>query len=277
MKLGGSLRRNRGKGGKRPTWRRKAADGRTYVTFGGEGADWRVLGLQVLGLALVGWAVGYLAATRIAFPAPPPPEDLVEVPDIRQLGVAGAGDRLLASGLVLGVVDSLHHPTVRREIVLGQAPLPGQLALPGTEVRLTKSLGPQLRAVPDVIGVDGARARIVLETSGFIVRSDTVPSELPRGRVVTTRPLPDSTVSLPAEIRIRLSRGPPLVPMPAVLGLEEERAVAILDSLGLVVGQIDEVFRFGRDQGIVVEQDPTSGTAMERGSAVRLAVGRRGG
>jgi beta-lactam-binding protein with PASTA domain len=65
--------------------------------------------------------------------------------------------------------------------------------------------------------------------------------------------------------------------MPLLLGLEELEAMAVLDSLGLVVSDVREVFRFGRDQGIVVEQEPPSDTPMERGSAVRLAVGRRGG
>jgi beta-lactam-binding protein with PASTA domain len=46
--------------------------------------------------------------------------------------------------------------------------------------------------------------------------------------------------------------------------------------LGLVVREVEEVFRFGRDQGIVVEQEPAGGTELERGAAVRLAVGRRG-
>jgi len=87
----------------------------------------------------------------------------------------------------------------------------------------------------------------------------------------------DETVALPAEILLQVSTGPPLVPMPLLLGLDEGDAIAVLDSLGLTVGEIEEVFRFGRDQGVVVEQEPPADTPMERGSAVRLAVGRRGG
>ena len=39
---------------------------------------------------------------------------------------------------------------------------------------------------------------------------------------------------------------------------------------------IEEVFRFGRDQGIVVEQEPMADTGLQRGAAVRLKVGRQG-
>jgi serine/threonine-protein kinase len=230
-----------------------------------------------LGVAVVGLLGGYLVATRVVFPAPPPPENLTEVPDVRGVGLASGNEIVSGAGLAVAATDSIHHPTAPRGVVLGQSPLPGQLALPGTVVRVTTSLGPQLRSVPDVGRVDADRARIVLETSGFVVTVDSVEAELPRGRVVETDPGPDSTLALPAEIRLFVSRGPPLVAMPLLLGLEELEAMAVLDSLGLVVSDVREVFRFGRDQGIVVEQEPPSDTPMERGSAVRLAVGRRGG
>tara|TARA_B110000116_G_scaffold72847_1_gene63119 strand:- start:1688 stop:1897 length:210 start_codon:yes stop_codon:yes gene_type:complete len=64
--------------------------------------------------------------------------------------------------------------------------------------------------------------------------------------------------------------------MPLVLGLEQLEAEALLDSLGLVVTDVQEVFRFGRDQGIVVEQEPVADTELQRGSGVRLKVGIRG-
>jgi serine/threonine-protein kinase len=90
------------------------------------------------------------------------------------------------------------------------------------------------------------------------------------------RPPPDSVVTLPAQVTLLVSRGPPVVTMPLVLGLEEREAIALLDTLGLVVSDIEEVFRFGRDQGIVVEQEPASEIELQRGGTVRLKVGRRG-
>jgi serine/threonine-protein kinase len=108
------------------------------------------------------------------------------------------------------------------------------------------------------------------------VTVDSTVSELPRGRVVAVTPPPDSVVPLPARVRIVVSAGPPLVMMPYVLGLEEQEAVAMLDSLGLVVSDVEEVFRFGRDQGIVLEQEPPSDTLLVRGTQIRLKIGRRG-
>jgi serine/threonine-protein kinase len=143
-------------------------------------------------------------------------------------------------------------------------------------VRVTVSLGPQRRGVPDVTGLDEDRARIVLETSGFLVATDTAESEEPRGRVVEVSPAPGQQVVLPGQVRLLVSTGPPVITMPLVLGLPEEEAVTLLDSLGLIVGPVEEVFRFGRDQGIVVEQEPASDVELQRGTTVQLKVGRRG-
>ena len=228
MKLGGSLERSR-KGRRR---RRSSTDGAGRLV------------LWLVGLALGGWFFGWLLATQVVFPAPPPPGDLFEVPDVRGLRLARASERLAGGQLEMGGVDSILHPTVPEGVILGQSPL---------------------------------RARIVLETTGFVVTTDSVESDVPRGRVVQVRPAVDSVLALPAEVRLAVSTGPPVVIMPLVLGLEEEAALATLDSLGLVVGEIEEVFRFGRDQGIVVEQEPAADTELERGAAVRLAVGRRSG
>ena len=228
-------------------------------------------------LTLLGWLGGYLITTQLIFPLPPPPGDLFEVPDIRGGGLASARERLTGAGLVLGEIDSLLHPSVPEALIIGQSPLPGQVLRPESQVRVTVSLGPQLRSVPDVTGLTEDRAQIVLESSGFLVSVDTSQADLPRGRVLEVFPHPDAILPLPARIRMVVSTGPALVAMPLVLGLDREEALILLDSLGLIVSEITEVFRFGRDQGVVVEQEPASDIELERGAKVRLKVGMSDG
>lgn len=280
MKLGGSLRRSRGGGG---DGRRRKPGGRSS---GGverkapprEGAvPWVRIAIGAVALGLIGWAGGYLVATRVVYPAPPPPSDLVEVPDVRGFGASAAGLALEAAGLALGAVDSVQHPAMGRDLVMGQSPLPGQLAAPGTQVRITVTLATRGRPLPDVTRVDASRAQQVLETAGFVVLVDSVDSELPRGRVVFTRPAPETAVNVPSEVRLAVSRGPAQVRMPYLIGLEEARALAVLDSAGLVVGGVEYVPAPASEQGLVVGHEPAADTPLERGSAVRLAVGRAGG
>lgn len=226
-------------------------------------------------IALIGFAGGYLVATRILFPAPVRTGGLVEVPDLRTTDRVAAQSRLRQFGLELGPVDSLQHPTAPAGQVLGQSPLPGQMALAGSAVRITVSLGPERRPVPDVLQLREADAREVLEGTGFSVVVDTAEANLPRGKVVRVIPEPGTEVSLPGEIRLVVSTGPALVEMPLVLGLAQAEAESMLDSLGLVVSEITTRFRFGRDQGRVVEQAPPPDSLLDPGSLVQLVVGRR--
>lgn len=271
MKLGGSLGRHRGAGKGGASRAERSARGSAHL-----GARLRRAGAG-LALALLGWWLGYLVATQLLFPAPPPPTNLVTVPDLKGQDVREAEVSLVSAGLGLEAVDSLLHPTVPRGRIVGQSPLPGQMAVRGSAVRVTRSLGPQTRAVPDVRNLDATRAQVILETVGLQVAVDSVDSEVPRGRVVSTSPAGGSVVGLPSQIRVSVSLGPALVAMPYLLGMEEAAATAVLDSLGLVVGSVEEVGGEARDAGIVLDQQPPADTPVERGSAVRLAVGKRGG
>ncbi len=270
MKLGSSIRR-RGRGGRkrrRSRLRSPRRPGRSY-------RPWRGTWGTVTFTLLVGFGLGYLLSTRVLFPVPPRPRDLFEVPDVRGLDRADALEAIRAAGLRLAVADSFSHPTARRDRVLGQSPIPGQLSVAGDTVNLSLSLGPVRRPVPDVVSLREENARNVLEASGFIVVVDTLTADFPAGQVVEVAPEPGTEVDLPMEVRIAVSRGPPLVAMPLVLGIEQATAEAMLDSLGLVVSEILTRFRFGRDQGRVVEQNPQADSLLPPGSSVRLVVGRR--
>lgn len=257
---GSGRRKNRSKA------RRRASNG------GGYGPLARALGVGIAGLV-----AGYLFAVFVLFPAPGPPRDLRPAPDLRDRPIAGATALLDEAGLVAGGVRTLGHPSVDSGRVLGQSPLPGQLARSGDTVDLVVSLGPERRPVPEVSRLRGDRAVDLLVATGFQVIVDSVDSPVARGRVVDIQPAEGTAMALPARVALTVSLGPPTVRMPFVLGLLEEEARDTLDVLGLEVVEVEEVFRFGRDQGRVVTQDPAEGAELERGSEVRLQIGRRGG
>lgn len=99
---------------------------------------------------------------------------------------------------------------------------------------------------------------------------------IPGGGVVDMEPEAGTAATIPMEVHISVSVGPPEFEMPLLLGLPEEQARSVLDSLGLLLRDVETRFRFGRDQGMVVEQEPPSGTKVQEGSEVLLVVGRRG-
>lgn len=279
--LGKSMRRRRGR------WRPSDGHGdgagpsgpgswlsETGSWLSGPGA--RVVGIAAAAV-LLGGGSGYLYATHVAFPGPQVQiADFLEVPDLQGMDLAEAEPALRERGLEVGAVDSIRHPDVPRGTILGQSPLPGQLGVIGGEVELTVSLGPGERPVPDVTRLRADRALTVLQTTGFQVVVDSIEAWVAAGRVVETDPGAGSVLTLPGEVRLTVSLGPPMVAMPNLVGLQEEDARTVLDSLGLVLGEVETAFRFGFSQGEVLEHFPRADSLVARGAEVRMVIGRRG-
>lgn len=270
MDLGSGLRRRRGKS------RRKKKGGSSAGSRRKKGGWGRVL-LKGLVLAAVGLGLGYGIATQVLFPAPPPPGDVTRVPALTGLTVEAARQELAEAGLSLEEADVVRHPAIDSGTVVGQSPLPDQLSLPSTPVRVTVSLGPERREVPEVLLTRDAWAKSLLEATGFTVLADSVESDtIPRGYVAAVEPEAGTELALPGEVALTISLGPPLVSMPRVLGMSELQARDTLNKLGLDLVEVEAVFRFGRDRGIVVEQAPPAESLLEPGAEVRLSVGRGG-
>jgi serine/threonine-protein kinase len=273
MKLGSSLRRRRGQK-EPPSWLEQvggADDGAKRHAGGGSR-----IGFIAAVVAVIGTGVGWVVATRVVFPPPPPPGDLYPVPDLYDVELDEATRRIEDAGLTLGAVDPFQHPAVDSGRVMGQDPLPGQLAVPGRPVRVSVSMGAELRAVPEVAHLRGEQAQARLEESGFVVLLDSVQSDEPRGRVVSLDPPAGTHMGVPAEVRLRVSVGPPQVAMPALLGLLESQARDSLQVLGFELSAVEDQFGFEAEDGKVVGQDPSPGQIVNSGSAVRLVIGRRG-
>lgn len=246
------------------------------------GAGWaHALRSGALGRGLLaglgGLGIGYLVATLFLFPAAEAPDDLIEVPDLHGMSDIDAILRAEDAGFTVGTIDSLLLPSVDAGTVIGQSPLPGQLGTDSTQVRLTVSAGALQLPVPAVLGLPLPRALDLLDATGFTAQVDTVESDEQGGTVVSVDPAVGERLPVPASVSIEVSEGAPPVEVPRLVGLDEEDALALIDSLGLTVGDVEEQFRFGLDQGKVVQQEPAPGVTVEHGASVRIVVGRRGG
>ena len=228
--------------------------------------------LRALIFSAAGLGTGYFVSTTFVFPSPEPPPGLQGVPDLRGIAAPRALALLADSGLVVGLVDSVRHPVAPAGSVIGQSPLPGRTALPGGEVRLTLSSGPEVRPVPDVTRLIGARAAGALESGGFLVQVDTVESNLPTGRVVAIDPAPGSEVAMPGSVRLAVSQGPPTFPMPEVSGFGESEARSLLNALGLSVRTVEKRYSI-LNVDRVFGQHPEPNAGVQAGATVRLIVG----
>jgi serine/threonine-protein kinase len=127
--------------------------------------------------------------------------------------------------------------------------------------------------VPDVTTQDPFGALTTLNAAGFQVTVQDVPSDtVPQGMVIGTDPAAGTPLPRGSAVRLLVSSGPSLVPVPSMVGQPRATAEAVLfGQLGF--GLEISFANAGADkQGQVVAQEPGGGEAP-RGSTIALVVG----
>jgi beta-lactam-binding protein with PASTA domain len=132
--------------------------------------------------------------------------------------------------------------------------------------------GPETVALPNVVGKRERAAVSDLEAVGMTVEVERrARADTPRGEVFRQDPEANEQVEVGSTVRIFVSRGPPQVEVPGVIGLSQEDARAALEEAGLGVGETNFVDN-EEPEGTVVDQTPAEGTEVEEGSAVNLVI-----
>lgn len=170
---------------------------------------------------------------------------LSQLPDV--LGIDGdeAVAALRAVGLSAVVTAARHDEEVPPGAVLAwfvtdqPALVAGAEVVKGTEVTLETSLGPAPREVPDVVLVEAETAVETLSGLGLVAElAEDFSDEVPIGDVAAQSPLPGELVDRGSEILVVVSKGPDVVTVPEVLGLDHEALLEALADADLVVGTV---------------------------------------
>jgi serine/threonine-protein kinase len=163
--------------------------------------------------------------------------------------------------------------TVDEGRVVEQEPAGGERAEVGSQVVVVASSGPPKVAVPRVVGLPLQEALDRLERADLEVRSRSVFSQQPRGEVVRQVPEPGEKVKPGTAVRLDVSKGPQRVPVPDVVGLGEDDAVAALRRAGFEA----RAFAVPSEEpaGTVVAQNPPGGAQAAKGDSVRINLSER--
>jgi beta-lactam-binding protein with PASTA domain len=76
----------------------------------------------------------------------------IDVPDLSGMTVHEASTAAIARNLDLAIDNRFYSTTVPAGRILTQSPKPGEIVRRGWQVRVTESLGPQIVAIPNVVG-----------------------------------------------------------------------------------------------------------------------------
>ena len=202
---------------------------------------------------------------------------LAVVPDVTGLSQADAVAALEAQGLLVVETirddDSVPAGSVVSWIVTEQPNLlAGSQVLNGTQVAITVSGGPVLRAVPNLIGRSEADALAELAAVQLVAQrnDDVFSGDIAAGLVAAQEPQPAVQLSRGDVVAFSVSKGPETVELPRLIGLNLADAQKQLTEAGLVLGTMS-----GRTSSRVrsVDQDGvtlTAGSVVAKGSAVNL-------
>jgi eukaryotic-like serine/threonine-protein kinase len=189
------------------------------------------------------------------------------VPEVLGRTQADAVALVEQAGLEVGGVTEAFSSVRAAGTVVSTSPAVGQRLRPGSEVALVISKGPELLAVPDVVGRTQDDAEAALARAGFdsavtLVFSDTVK----KGVVVAQEPR-DGRAPRDAAVALQVSKGPELITIPDVVGDSRASAERRLEALGLKV-QVRAI----PGPGTVRSTNPGAGEKVRKGSTVTLFV-----
>jgi serine/threonine-protein kinase len=216
-------------------------------------------------LALLAAGVAALVAFALTRPSH------VSVPDVIGQDVDAASQVLDSKGFEVAI-KAVPSGATRNQVV-EQDPIPtdrgGGKVEEGSTITLSVSSGPAIVAVPDVTGLSLRDARTRLEKAGFnVITRDEFSNTAPKGEVIRTEPAAGTQLSTSQVVTIVVSRGTNQVEVPSVVGLDDQAALAALQSAGLsgVLVQRDST----EPEGRVLSQSPGSGKLVARGTQVTI-------
>ncbi len=159
--------------------------------------------------------------------------------------------------------------TVPQGQVLSQEPAAGERIRRGEQVAVVVSLGREPIAVPSVTGLAQDAAVAAVTGAGLrAVLAEEFSSDIAQGAVMSQQP-GEGTLFRGDAVTLVISQGPPLVPVPDVVGQQVQRARAALEAQGFEVA-VEEVL--GGFFGTVRSQEPVVGTQVPTGSIVTLTI-----
>ena len=195
------------------------------------------------------------------------------VPPAGGLTVAGMSSQLTDLGFVAKTAEGQYSIGVPAGQVLRLRPSPGTTLDEGATVVIVPSLGPPPVDLPTVVGKPLARAKELLRAAGLapVLTASVFDYDVAAGSVLSQDP---STPQAPkgSEVQLVLSKGPPPVNLPNVVGKMRDEATRRLEAQDFGVA-ITEEFSNDIEEGRVMSQSP-SGAEAPYGSTITLTVSK---
>lgn len=192
------------------------------------------------------------------------------IPALLALTPEAAVNLLAKSPLKAGEITEVFNAKVPKGFVISANPAPGTRVKRDTVVDLVVSKGVQTFDLTSYLGKNGEEALNELTMAGFNVTATYVYDEkVMPGEVISQQPAAGSPLPKGAAVEIFISKGSAFVFIPNVMRYTQDRAVAVLEDLGLKV-VIKKVTKTAK---VVIGITPKVNEKVKRGTTVTLTVG----
>ncbi|TWH01332.1 serine/threonine-protein kinase [Nocardioides sp. J9] len=200
-------------------------------------------------------------------------------PGVVGLEQAAAETKLDDAGLG-ATIEEVHSDNVAAGHVVSTDPRPGARILPGDDVTLTVSLGPEVYDVPDLAGLTVEDAEQSLAEVRMVLgrQVERWSETVPKGRVIRSRPAfgTDAAKALPVDtaVAVVVSKGRKPIKVGSWAGRDAEKLEKTLEGRGLQVKVVDTEYSDDVPQGHVISHTPKAGSTLYRGDEVELVVSK---
>ena len=196
--------------------------------------------------------------------------DMKDVPNVVGKGQDEASRTLTDAGLALGAVTDAYSEDVPPGQVISQSVAAGTSLAHDSTVDVVLSKGREPRTVPTLTGKGASAAKSSIEALGLVASpteaySDTVPE----GQVISQQTREGSSVYRGDSVSYTVSKGPEMVTVPDVVGLQRQEARNKLEGAGLTV---QEDLILGGFFNTVRSSNPAGGSKVKKGSTVTISV-----
>jgi serine/threonine-protein kinase len=141
------------------------------------------------------------------------------------------------------------------------------------KVNLSVSAGPGRASIPGTAGMSEEDAVATLEEAGFDAQVKRVASEeVEAGLVIHSEPSGGTVATRGSTVTLTVSKGPKPVAVPVLVGSQRAVAVQQIRARGLVPEVSEKENR--APAGEVIQQSPSAGTTLSRGSTVSIVVSK---
>ena len=155
--------------------------------------------------------------------------------------------------------------------VVSTDPAAGASVKRATPVTILVSKGPAPVDVPPIIGTIATDAAATLATLGLTMeKTEEVFDDSIAGTVLSSDPVPGTTVPKGTVIKVKLSKGPVLIEVPKVVGMDVATATKTLQDAGFEVKTVDRLTVVVLNK--VYSQNPAGGSKAPKGSVITLEI-----